>query len=90
MPLNFADDVDVSKEGIIYFSDAGKVGTYGDVFVDIIGEPTGQLIKYDPKTKKAEVLSSGIRFANGVQLSRNEDFVVICETGMGRVLKYEL
>lgn len=87
LPLNFADDVDVTKEGIIFFSDAGQAGTYGDIFPDIIGQPTGRLIQYDPKTKKTEVLISGLRFANGVQLSRKEDFVAVCETGMARVWK---
>lgn len=88
LPLNFADDLDVSKDGIIYFTDVGKSGTYGDIFVDVLGEPAGRLIQYDTKTKKTKVLANGIRFANGVQLSKKEDFVVVSETGMGRVLKF--
>lgn len=76
-----------SKDEIIYLSDAGQHGSFVDWLVDLIGAPTGRLIKYDSKTKKTEVLVSGLRFANGVQLSRREDFVAVCETGLGRVLK---
>jgi len=91
LPLNFADDVDISsKDGSIYFSDAGQHSSFSDYLVDIIGEPTGRLIKYNPKTKKSEVLVKGLRFANGVQLSRNEDFIVISETGLGKILKHHL
>ncbi|ODM97114.1 Adipocyte plasma membrane-associated protein [Orchesella cincta] len=89
--LNFADDVDVTaKDGLIYFSDAGQFGTFGDSLIDMIGEPTGRLIEYDPKTKKSKALLTGIRFANGVQLSKNQDFLVLNEMGLSRVLKYHL
>ncbi|CAL8111728.1 unnamed protein product [Orchesella dallaii] len=88
--LNFADDVDVTKDGFIYLSDAGQFGTFGDSFMDLVGEPTGRLIEYDLQTKKSKVLLSGIRFANGVQLSKNQDFLVLNELGLSRVLKYHL
>lgn len=89
--LNFADDVDVtSKDGTIYMTDAGQHGTFASFLIDMIGEPTGRLIKFNPTTKKTEVLASGIRFANGVQLSKKEDFIAISETGLGRILKYIL
>jgi len=46
-----------------------------------------RLIKYDPKTKECTVLADGIHFANGIQLSRNEDFLLMSETVRSRVMK---
>lgn len=88
-PLNVADDLDVSKGGIIYFSDIGQRTVYGgDFLVDGLGDPTGRLIKYNPFTEETEVLLRGLRFANGVQLSQEEDFVAVNEMAMGRTWKY--
>ena len=56
--------------------------------MDFLGNvPTGRLVKFDPKTKKNTVLIDKIHFANGVQLSQNEDFVLVCETMKARVLR---
>ncbi|XP_021944562.1 adipocyte plasma membrane-associated protein [Folsomia candida] len=90
LPINFVDDLDIDRDGVIYFSDASQVSTMGNIFPEAFGEPTGRLIKFDPKTKKTEVLINRLHFANGVQLSRKEDFVVVCESVRSRVWKYHL
>lgn len=99
-PLGFTDDLDISKSGDIYFSDASKIrpwwdGDHWDVNLssklDVAsGIKTGKLLVYDPKHKTTKVLAKEISFANGVALSKNEDFVLVCETGRARVLKYHL
>jgi sugar lactone lactonase YvrE len=45
------------------------------------------LLKYDPKTKKSTVLMQGIRFANGVQLSKDESFLLVAESAESRIFK---
>lgn len=57
------------------------------MFVNIIMIPNRRLIKYDAKTKTLEVLLSGLHFANGVQLSRDEDFVLVSESARARVMR---
>ncbi|CAG7660341.1 unnamed protein product, partial [Allacma fusca] len=58
---------------------------------DLLGnDPSGRLVEYDPKTKRNKVLIDAIHFANGVQLSENEDFVLISESIRCRVLRYHL
>lgn len=42
----------------------------------------------DVKTGQSLVLIEGVFFANGVQLSPKEDFVLVCETFKSRVLRY--
>jgi len=46
-----------------------------------------RLLKYDPKTKKNTVLMKNIMFANGVELSEDESFILISETHKNRILK---
>jgi len=46
-----------------------------------------RLIRTDPKTKKSEVLLNGLHFANGVQLSKDEEFVIVSESVRSRVMK---
>jgi len=84
------DDLDVDKNGMIYWSDASEIASLDIMTVEMLGQPSGRLIQYDPKTKTNTVLIDKLHFANGVQLSRNEDFVTIAETVRSRVWKYHL
>jgi len=97
LPVLYADDVDISANGKIYFSDASvkfnakQYGTYGASLLDI-NEHGGQgrVIEYDPVSKKAITLLDGINFANGISLSHDQQSVLVNETGNYRVLKIAL
>ncbi|KAG1327510.1 putative Calcium-dependent phosphotriesterase superfamily protein isoform 2 [Cocos nucifera] len=56
----------------------------------IMGDATGRLMKYDPKTKKVTVLIRGLAFPNGLAISNDNTFLLVAETGTCRVLKYWL
>jgi len=45
-------------------------------------------LKYDPKTKRNTVLIKNLQFANGVELSDDESFIVVAETAKYRIHKY--
>ncbi len=86
VPLRFVDDLDVDSSGRIWFSDASQRFDYTQVALDFFeGSRTGRLLRYDPAAQKTEVMMSGLFFANGVTLGPNEDYVLVNETGMGRV-----
>jgi len=97
LPVLYADDVDISASGKIYFSDASvkfnakQHGTYGASLLDI-NEHGGQgrVIEYDPVSKKAITLLEGINFANGISLSHDQQSLLVNETGNYRVLKIAL
>lgn len=57
------------------------------MLLELLGTPTGRLVKYDPKTKKNTVLLNGLHFANGVQLSKNEDFVLVADMMQSRIMR---
>jgi sugar lactone lactonase YvrE len=90
-PVHFADDLDIARDGTIYFSDASdKFGIDGFLYDMLEGRPHGRLLRYDPATKKTTVLLSDLYFANGVALSQHEDFVLVNETYRYRVTRYWL
>ncbi|XP_021947309.1 adipocyte plasma membrane-associated protein isoform X1 [Folsomia candida] len=84
------NDLDIGKDGTIYWSDSSTNVVLQDATIEFFGEPSGRLLKYDPRTKSSTVLMREIHFANGVQLSQNEDFVLVSETAKSRVLRYYL
>ena len=78
----------VAKNGDIYYTESTSDVEINQVFLSMFLNPSGRLIHFDRKTKKATVLLDRLYFANGVALSPNEDFVVVAEMGKGRLLKY--
>jgi len=85
--LMFPDDLDVTKDGTIFFSDASTKSDYETMVLEFLSDPSGRLIQFEPKTKKFTVLIDKVHFANGVQLAEDEEFVLVSETGRGRVLR---
>lgn len=100
-PILYANDVDVGKSGMVYFSDASNIPPErdSDLSFDTMysykldfmrGKKTGRLLRYNPYTDETAVLVNDIWFANGVAVDADEKFVLVCETSMFRVLKYHL
>ena len=48
----------------------------------------GMLLEYDPVTQETTCLVDGFWFANGLSLSKGEDYILIVDTGHLEVLKY--
>jgi sugar lactone lactonase YvrE len=95
--VNYADDVDIARNGRIYFSDASSkfhakdYGTYGASLLDINEHGGhGRIIEYNPATKASIVLADKINFANGVTLSHDEQYLLFNETGSYRILRLAL
>jgi sugar lactone lactonase YvrE len=90
-PLNATDDLDIASDGRIYFSDSSSKFKQADYLLDLLeGRPHGRLLRHDPATGKTEVLLDGLYFANGVALSKDEDYVLVNETFRYRITRYWL
>uniref|UniRef100_A0A0D9X1T4 Strictosidine synthase conserved region domain-containing protein n=1 Tax=Leersia perrieri TaxID=77586 RepID=A0A0D9X1T4_9ORYZ len=86
--IRFADAAIEASDGTVYFSDASTRFNFDNWFLDFLEyRLTGRLLKYDPLTGKASVVLDGLGFANGVALSPDESFVVVCETMLFRCLR---
>jgi sugar lactone lactonase YvrE len=81
----FCNNAAVAADGTVWFSDSSKhfgIDRWKDDFVQNTG--TGRLLRRDPDGT-ISVVQEGLRFANGVALSKDEDYVVVAETA-GRTL----
>ncbi|MBA0581606.1 protein STRICTOSIDINE SYNTHASE-LIKE 5 [Gossypium raimondii] len=89
MKFKLTDGVDVAKDGTVYFTDASYKYNLHEFFQDIMeGRPRGRLIRFDPISKRADVLLTDLYFANGIAVSPHQDCVIFCETPMRRCRKY--
>jgi sugar lactone lactonase YvrE len=86
--LRFActNDLDVAKDGTIYFTDASSKFSLTDFTADILEhQGNGRLLAYDPKTKTTRTLLKDLCFANGVAVSPDQTFLLAVETSSYRV-----
>ncbi|CAH1984610.1 unnamed protein product [Acanthoscelides obtectus] len=84
------NSVALASNGDIYWSASSTEFTIENGVLDLLADPSGRLLHYDVKTKKNKVLIDKIHFANGVQLSDDEEFVIISETPRNRIHRYYL
>ncbi|MFQ6678577.1 MAG: SMP-30/gluconolactonase/LRE family protein [Fidelibacterota bacterium] len=88
VPFVFTDDVDIAKDGTIYFTDASSNWKISNYRADIIEHRAyGRLLAYYPKTKQTKVIKDKLYFANGVAVSPDQQFVLVNETSEYRIQK---
>jgi sugar lactone lactonase YvrE len=90
-PLLFVDDLDIAKDGTIYFSDASQRFGIDEYSLDFTeGQATGRLFSFDPRSGTLQARLSGLAFANGVALGPDEEYVLVNETAAHRITRYWL
>lgn len=83
LKFKLTDAVDIGPDGTLYFTDASSKYSIEHAFLDMMdGRPHGRFLSYDPSTKQTTVLLKDLYFANGVALSHDQTFVIVCETAM--------
>ena len=95
-PIDYADDLDIAKNGVIYFSDAStKFGaadngtTLSASLLEIMeSKGTGRVVAYDPRTQQSRIIAKGLVFPNGVTM-HPDGSVLVNETGRYRTLKID-
>lgn len=91
VPFRFTDDVDIAKDGKIYFSDASHKFSIERFVSDLLEHrPNGRLLVHDPATRQTTVLLRDLYFANGVAVAPDQSFLLLVETGLFRILKFWL
>ncbi|WP_157973827.1 SMP-30/gluconolactonase/LRE family protein [Desertihabitans aurantiacus] len=98
-PVLFANDLDISADGVVYFSDSSfryNTHTLGEqsssyLLPDAIdGRASGRLLSHDLTTGRSEVLLDDIYFPNGVALTADGSTLWLAESNRYRVLEYDL
>lgn len=97
-PITYANDLDITQGGTIYFSNASQKfsakaigGTLPASLLDLVDHGgNGRVLVYDPKTKVTEEVLKGLNFANGIALAKDDSYLLIAETGTYSILKHWL
>jgi sugar lactone lactonase YvrE len=90
-PILFANDLDITAEGTIFFSNTSTRFSIDEFMLDIIEhQPNGQLLAYEPSTGSTRIVLDNLYFANGVAISPDQKFLLVVETGEYRVRRYWL
>ncbi|KAL5237931.1 hypothetical protein ACI65C_005341 [Semiaphis heraclei] len=84
------NSVVIASDDTMYWTDSDTNYKLHDGLYTLFVDGTGRLLKYDPKTKRNTVLIKNLHFANGVELSDDESFIVVAETEKYRIHKYYL
>ncbi|KAG6385843.1 hypothetical protein SASPL_154724 [Salvia splendens] len=83
LKFKLTDAVDIGANDKLYFTDASYKYGVDQAFLELmVGRPHGRFLSYDPSTKKTSVLLKDLYSANGVTLSADHTFVIVCETVM--------
>ncbi|KAG0615193.1 hypothetical protein M758_5G022500 [Ceratodon purpureus] len=91
VPFKFCNDLDFDGDGNLYFTDSSTKYHRRQFFISRLElENTGRFLRYNPVRKETTVLIEGLRFPNGVAVSKDGTFVVVAETNMARLLRYWL
>lgn len=89
-PFGFTNNVAVTNDGLIFFTDASsKFGPERQARDDILEHRGhGRLLRHNPETGKTRVLLTDLQFANGVALTPDQDAVLVAQTGSYNILRY--
>jgi sugar lactone lactonase YvrE len=86
-PMRFCNNAAIASDGTVWFSDSSTKFGIDQWKADFVQNTrTGRLMRLDPDGTTTVVLD-GLAFANGVALSKDEDFVVVAETAGRTVVR---
>ncbi len=84
--FRLVDDVDLLPDGTILFTDASTRFGLDQFDLDVLEHSaTGRLFAFDPSTQRLSLLKDGLVFANGVAVSGDGTYALVCETAAYRV-----
>ncbi|XP_074937005.1 adipocyte plasma membrane-associated protein-like isoform X4 [Phalacrocorax aristotelis] len=99
LPFKFLNGLEISKKTLIYFTDSSSKwerrhhkyeSSFSlDILIKVIEtNHLGRLLAYDPVTRTGRTVLSGLYMANGIALSPFEDYILIAETSICRIIRY--
>ncbi|KOV53993.1 strictosidine synthase [Streptomyces sp. AS58] len=89
--LRFCSNVVALSDGSVCFTVPSRRYPLRHWIGDVVEHTrTGRLLRLEPGGDRPEVLLDGLRFANGVAVSRDESFLVVAETTAYRLTRYWL
>lgn len=90
-PLKFLNALDITHDGIVYFTDSSKKWDRRNYRYEVIEvNRQGRLIMYNMVTRETKLLLDDLHLANGVALSSDESMLFIAEMSACQIRRYFL
>ncbi len=80
-PFNRPNDLVITKEGNIYFSDPMSYGK---------DKPDGRIFFFNPKNGSLKLAAKNLHFPNGMNISPLDGKLYLSESALNRVLKFQI
>lgn len=89
-PLKFTNDLDLDGD-MIYFLDTTYSRNVNEFLEEHIeAQPRGRLFSFNEKTNELKLLKENLFFPNGIQLTPDNQALLINENTQARILKYHI
>ncbi|XP_036374423.1 adipocyte plasma membrane-associated protein [Megalops cyprinoides] len=91
IPFGFLNGLEISRNGTVFFTDSSSRWGRRHVRYEVLEtNHLGRLLMYDPETGNVKTLLDSLYMPNGIAFSPDEDFLLMAETSIGRILRYWL
>ncbi|XP_030625179.1 adipocyte plasma membrane-associated protein [Chanos chanos] len=91
IPFGFLNGLEISKNRTVFFTDSSSRWGRRHVRYEVIEtNHLGRLLSYDPESGRVQTLLDSLYMPNGIVLSPDEDFLMMSETSIGRILRFWL
>ena len=88
-PIQCPNSAVVGPDGNIYITDGTTCqNSWGWVQDLMEKQSAGRLLRYSPNTKKCEVLISNLRYPNGIEISHDQQWLLLSESWNHTVSRY--
>ena len=89
--LTLLDDLVISADDIVYFSNATLIENLDGFYYDfLLHQPMGSIWSFNLQTQELDLVLDNLYFPNGLELTQNDEYLLINETPMYRIIKYGL
>ncbi|KAL8624401.1 hypothetical protein ACOMHN_012801 [Nucella lapillus] len=91
-PVGYLNDLTIARDGRIFFTSSSSLWSLAkDSNILFEAEKSGRVLVYDSREKKAEdqvkEVITQLAFPNGIQLSKDEDYLLIAEGSRCRIIR---
>jgi strictosidine synthase len=84
--FGWLNDVAISSNGLIYFTNSSQTWTVDRFYEEALEHAgSGELVEFDPATRRIRVLLNDLDLANGVAVDPSGTFLLVAETTSYRV-----
>lgn len=91
MPIRMGTGLKIATDEKIYFANLSSTNETSVKYLNKIileMKPTGGIYCYEPITKITTTISNGNYFGNGLEISEDENYILVSETSKYRIMKY--